>query len=147
MKKVLATALFMGLVGVLSIAMVGCDTGAKDAKKAKAPEKEKAAEKGATETGATEVKFKEVSEQKVKKGEEATVKVELTEKAPADVTLAAKGKGEDKISGTGKVAKGETSGEVKVKTDAKLDAKTFDVEVTASGDKVKGMTTFKLKVE
>jgi hypothetical protein len=144
MKKVLATALFMGLVGVLSIGMVGCDSGAKDAKKAKAPEKEKAAEKGASET---EVKFKEVSEHKVKKGEEATIKIELTEKAPADVSLAAKGKGEDKISGTGKVAKGETSGEVKVKTDAKLDAKTFDVEVTASGDKVKGMTTFKLKVE
>lgn len=135
MKKILAISLCLGFLCVMSVSLVGCDSGKKDKDK-KAP--------GAA--GETEVKFKEIPEQKLAKKGDKKVEVELTEKAAVDINLTAKGKDDAKITGSGTVKKGETKGELTVKTD---DAKGGDavVEVTAAGEKTKGSTSFKAKVE
>lgn len=134
MKKVLATILFGGIV-CLSLGIVGCGGDTKD--------KGKKAD-GKADAGATEVKFKDIEAVKAKKGEEVKVPVELTEKATTEITLTAKAKDNDKITGSGKIAKDGTKGDLMVKTGDKEGA--FEVEVTASGEKIKGSKTFKLEV-
>jgi hypothetical protein len=136
-KKILAFSLCFGLLCVLSISLVGCDSGKKKDEKGKATP---------PPAGTTEVKFKDIPEQKLTKKGEKKVEVELTEKAAVDINLTAKGKDDAKITGTGTVKKCETKGELTVKTD---DAKAGDavVEVTAAAEKTTGSATFKAKVE
>jgi hypothetical protein len=136
-KKILAISLCLGLVCAMSVSLVGCDGKDKDKKKDKT---------GAPAAGETVVKFKAIDDQKVKSKGDVTVSVELTEKATADIVLTAKVKDNDKITGTGKIAKDSTKGDIKLES---KEAKAGDVvvDVTAAADKVKGDTTFKLKVE
>ncbi len=122
MKKILASLMCIAMVGVLSFGIAGCDNKPKE----------------------TTVKFKDIPEQTAKKGADAKVSVELTEKAKVDITVTAKGKGEgDKITGTGTIKKDETKVELTLKSDK---TGTFDVELTASGKDTKGTGSFKLKV-
>jgi hypothetical protein len=136
-KKIFAISFCLGLFAVMSTSLVGCGDGKKKDDKGKPTP---------PAAGTTEVKFKDISEQKLTKKGEKKVEVELTEKAAIDVNLTAKGKDDPKITGTGTVKKGETRGELTVKTD---DAKGGDavVEVTAAAEKTTGSTTFKAKVE
>ena len=121
----------------------------KDADKTKDLDKtkDKDVDKGVKEKD-VEVKFNKVDGEPVKvaKKGDTKIKVEITEKAAADLTLSAKVKDNDKLTGTGKIAKGETKGDLTITAD---DSKVgeFTADVTVSAEKTTGMTKIKLKVE
>jgi uncharacterized protein YxeA len=125
-KKVLTMTLLVAFVSVLNLAMVGCDGGKKD----------------------VTVKFKDTIEQKVSKKDDKTVTVELTEKAAVDLTITATVKDGEKEKVTvtgGTIKKGENKLDLKIKTEDSK-AQSYDVTVTAKGEKANGTGTFKITV-